>query len=242
MINPGLDCKKAVRTPYCAAAAVLALLMAAPAAAQNSMIQQKVEQAKQLMIVNQQQLARYTWQMQETVTVDGDVKQQSDYQVQIGPDGQQVRTLVAQPVAPESGGRQHGIKHRMKEDFQQYAQDVGALAKSYSHLSAARVQQLYAQGAVALKSAGAPGYSALVISGYFKPGDSVVLTSSDSPRALSSVHVSSYLSQPSDAVTIQVRYAKLPDGTSYAATTTVIGQSKNLTVVDESSSFTLRTQ
>jgi len=130
----------------------------------------------------------------------------------------------------------------MKEDFQQYAQDVGALAKSYSHLSPTRVQQLYAQGAVALKSGGAPGYSALVISNYFKQGDSVVLTSSNSPRALSSVNVASYLSQPSDAVTIQVRYAKLPDGTSYAATTTVNGQSKNLVIADQSSNFVLRTQ
>ncbi len=231
-----------MRTPYCAAAVVLALLIAAPAVAQNQMIQQKVEQAKQLMVVNQQQLARYTWQMQETVTVNGDVKQQSIYQVQLGPDGQQVRTLVSQPVAPQGGGRPHGIKHRMQEDFQQYAQDVGALAKSYSHLSPTRVQQLYAQGAVALKSGGAPGYSALVISNYFKQGDSIVLTSSNSPRALFSVNVASYLSQPSDAVTIQVRYAKLPDGTSYAETTTVNGQSKKLTVVDQSSSFVLRTQ
>ena len=216
--------------------------MAAPALAQNPMIQQKVEQAKQLMIVNKQQLARYTWQMQETVTVNGDVKQESIYAVQLGSDGQAVRTLVSEPVPPQSGGRQHGIKHRIKEDFAQYAQDVGALAKSYSHLSAARVQQLYAQGAVALKSGGAPGYSELVISGYFKPGDSVVLTSSDSPRALTSVNVNSYLSQPSDAVTMQVRFAKLPDGTSYVATTTVNGQSKNLTIVDQSSNFALRTQ
>jgi hypothetical protein len=210
--------------------------------AQAPLLQQKVAQAKQLMIANKQQLARYTWQVQETVSVGGNMKQQSIYQVQLGPDGNQVRTLVAQPVAPQSGGRQHGIKHRVKEDYQDYAQSVGALAKSYAQVSGSRLQQLYAQGAVSLRAAGSPGYSAIVISGYEKPGDSIVVTVSGSPKALYSVNVASYLSQPSDAVTIQVRYAKLPDGTSYAATTTVNGQSKNLTIVDQSSNFVPRTQ
>jgi hypothetical protein len=231
-----------VRARFRAIPAILALLAATPAMAQAPGLQQKVAQAKALMVANKQQLARYTWQVQETVSVGGNVKQQSIYQVQLGPDGNQVRTLVSQPVAPESGGRQHGIKHRVKEDYQDYAQSVGALAKSYAQLSGSRVQQLYAQGAVALRAAGAPGYSAIVISGYQKPGDSIVVTVNDSAKALSSVNVTSYLSQPSDGVTIQVRYAKLPDGTSYAATTTVNGQSKNLTIVDQSSSFVPRTQ
>jgi hypothetical protein len=233
---------KTLRTNLRVIPVIVALLAATPAVAQAPVLQQKVAQAKQLMIANKQQLAHYTWQVQETVSVGGNVKQQSIYQVQLGPDGNQVRTLVSQPVAPESGGRQHGIKHRMKEDYQDYAQSVGALAKSYAQLSASRVQQLYAQGAVALRAAGAPGYSALVISGYEKPGDSIVVMFSDNPKALASVNVTSYLSQPSDGVTMQVHYAKLPDGTNYAATTTVNGQSKNLTIVDQSSNFAPRTQ
>lgn len=241
-IEASLGLKTAVRTHFRTLPIILALLTATPAMAQAPMLQQKVAQAKQLMTVNKQQLGHYTWQVQETVSVDGNVKQESIYQVQLGPDGNQVRTLVSQPVAPDTGGRQHGIKHRVKEDYQDYAQSVGALAKSYAQLSGSRVQQLYAQGEVALRAAGAPGYSAIVISNYFKPGDSIVVTVSDSPKAISSVNVRSYLSQPSDGVTIQVRYAKLPDGTSYAAMTTVNGQSKNLSIVDQSSNFAPRTQ
>ncbi len=227
------------------AAVVLAAGLAvgtAPVLAQSQMLAQKIEQAKQLMIVNQQQLARYTWQVQETVSVSGDVKKQDLYQVYVGPNGQQVRTLVAQPVAAQSGGRQHGIRHRIKEDYEDYAQQVGALAKSYSPLNPTKLQQLYAQGSVALKSAGTPGYTALAISNYNKPGDSVVLTVRDNPKALISVSVSSYLSQPSDAVTIAVRYAKLADGTRYVSNVTVNGQSKNLTIVDQSMNFSPRSQ
>lgn len=215
---------------------------AAPSMAQNASLAQKVQQVKQLMAANQQQLSHYTWQTQETVSVRGDVKEQTVYQVQVGADGQQIRTLVAQPVAPSSDGRQHGIIHRVKENYKAYAQQVGALAKSYSPLSATKIQQLYTRGSVAVKAAGSPGYSAILISNYLKAGDSIVLTLRNSPKALTSVDVTSYLDQPSDAVTIQVHFASLPDGTRYAATTTVNGQSKNLTIVDQSTNFTARTR
>jgi hypothetical protein len=215
---------------------------AGPSLAQNASLAQKVQQVKQIMAANKQQLSRYTWQTQETISVNGGVKEQTVYQVQLGPDGQQVRTLIAQPVAPSSGGRQRGIIHRVKEDFKAYAQQVGALAKSYSPLNSAKIQQLYAAGSVTVKSAGSPGYSAILISNYLKAGDAIVLTLRNNPKALTSVDVSSYLAQPSDVVTMQVRFASLPDGTRYASTTTVNGQSKNLTIVDRSTNFTPRTR
>jgi hypothetical protein len=215
---------------------------AAPSLAQNASLAQKVQQAKQLMVANQQQLSHYTWQMQETISVNGGVKEQNVYQVQLGPDGQQVRTLIAQPVAPSSGGRQHGIIHRIKEDFKAYAQQVGALAKSYSPLNPAKIQQLYARGSVAIKSAGSPGYSTILISNYLKQGDAIALTLRNNPKTLTSIDVSSYLARPSDVVTMQVRFASLPDGTRYASTTTVNGQSKNLTIVDRSTNFAPRTR
>jgi hypothetical protein len=215
---------------------------AAPSMAQNASLAQKVQQTKQLMAANRQQLSHYTWQMQETISVNGGVKEQNVYQVQLGPDGQQVRTLVAQPVAPSSGGRQHGIIHRVKEDFKAYAQQVGALAKSYSPLNPAKIQQLYARGSVTLKSAASPGYSTILISNYLKQSDAIALTLRNNPKSLTSIDVSSYLDQPSNGVTMQVRFASLPDGTRYASTTTVNGQSKNLTIVDRSTNFSARTR
>jgi hypothetical protein len=209
-----------------AAGGVTTLLLAAvvlrglPVEAQSDPLQSKVAEAQQLMVANRQQLGRYAWQTEQTVSVSGDVKQVDLYQVQLGPDGQPVRILVAQPVDAQNNGRAHGIRHRLDEKFQQYAQDVTALAKSYAQLDPAKIQALYAKGMVSVRSGGAPGYSAIAIS-----------------KSLSAVDVSSYLSSPSDAVTIQVRYAALPDGTHYAATQTVNGQSRGLKVVDQSTNF-----
>lgn len=215
---------------------------AAPGMAQNAPLAQKVQRVKQLMAANQRQLSHYTWQTQETISVKGGVKEQSVYQVALGPDGQQIRTLIAQPVAPSSGGRQRGIIHRVKEDFKAYAQQVGALAKSYSPLNPAKIQELYARGSVTVKPAGSPGYSSILISNYLKQGDAIALNLRNNPKTLTSIDISSYLTQPSDVVTMQVRFASLPDGTRYASTTTVNGQSKNLTIIDRSTNFTPRTR
>jgi hypothetical protein len=204
--------------------------------AQSPTLQQKVAQAKQLLIANKQQLARYTWQMQETVSVRGDVKSQTVYQVQLGSNGQPVKTVLSQS---SSGGtqRQFGIRHRIEENYKEYAQQVGSLAQSYAQLSPARVGQLYAQGQVTLRSAGASDYAEIVVSNYAKSGDSVVLTIRANPKALVSYYVSSYLSGPSDGVTMMVRFSSLPDGTRYASTVTVNGQSKSLTITDHSHDF-----
>jgi len=212
-------------------------------AATLSPLQQKVEQAKQLLAENQMQLARYTWQQQETISVNGDVKKQDLYQVVPGPPGSPpVKTLIAQPVDAKGTSRQHGIRHRMEQNFQDYATQVGAVAKRYTPLDPNKLKQMYAQGSVALKSSGLPGYSAIVISNYVKPGDAITITFSNNPKALYTIDVSTYLDQPSNGVAMHVRFATLPDGTHYAATTAVIGQSKNLQIVDQNMNFTPRGQ
>jgi hypothetical protein len=219
---------------------LLGVLFCAPASvAQSSPLQQKVQQVRQLLAANRQQLARYTWQMQETISVRGEVKRQTVYQVQLGANGKPVKNELSQS---SSGGsqRRFGIRHRIEENYKDYAQQVGSLAQSYAQLNPSRIQQLYAQGQVALRSAGSPGYAQIAISNYAKPGDSVVLTIGTNPKALVSYYVSSYLSGPSDAVTMLVRFARLPDGTRYASNVTVNGESKSLTITNRSYDFQVK--
>ena len=49
--------------------------------------------------------------------------------------------------------------------------------------------------------------------------------------------VASYLTDPSDAVTIAVQFAKLPDGTNHVATMQVNGVSKQLGVMTQNSMY-----
>jgi hypothetical protein len=209
-------------------------------AAQDQTLQQKIAQIKQLVAQNRQQLARYTWQTQETVSVRGEVKRQTVFRVALGAGGKPVRTVLSQ-TSPGAPARQFGIRHRVEERYQDYAAQVGALAQSYAQLDPATISQLYAQGNVAVRpAAGSPGYVQLVLSNYLKRGDSIVLTLAQHPRALISINVSSYLDEPSNAVTIQTRLAKLADGTQYPSTVIVNGESKDLTITDHSSGFEIK--
>lgn len=174
--------------------------------------------------------------MTQTVSVRGEVKQTTVYQVELGPNGTQLKSVLSQS---SSGGskRRFGVRHRIQEDYQQYATAAGALAESYAHLNPSTIQQLYGQGRVSLRAAGTPGYAQIVLHGYLKPGDQVVLTLHTNPKSLVSYDVSSYLSDPSDGVTMHAAFATLPDGTRYVSNVTVNGEAKNVTIAQTSANF-----
>ena len=87
--------------------------------AQNPAMEQKLEQIKQASAANKQELAHFTWQEQQVISLKGDVKKTVVYQVSIGPDGIQQKTqLSSLPApAPPSGRRlkQHIVEKKTDE-------------------------------------------------------------------------------------------------------------------------------
>jgi hypothetical protein len=207
--------------------------------AQASGLQQKVAAIEAAAFKNKQMLGEYTWQQEETVLVNGDVKKIDQYQVQLGPNGKPVKVEISQSSS-SSDQRRHGIRHRITQDYIDYGQQIASLAAGYTQPQPGRLKALYAQGAVSLKFGGAPGLDAIVVNGYVKPGDTVTLTFDRAQKAVVAIQVNSYLNGPSDVVTIVARFAKLPDGTSHVSTATVNGQSKNLTVQDVNMNYQKR--
>jgi hypothetical protein len=220
-------------------AALTQAIVATPTSAQSASAQAKIAAIEAAVKKNKQMLGGYTWQQQETVSVRGDVKKTALYQVQLGPDGKPVKVDISQ--SQPASQRKFGIRHRITQDYVDYGKQIASLAGSYTAPQPGRIKQLYAQGHVTLKSGGAPGLDAIVISNYVKPGDTVTLTFNRAQKAIVSLNVASYLSGPSDVVTIAVQFAQLPDGTSHASTITVNGQSKSLTVQDVNSNYEKRT-
>lgn len=217
----------------------LAAAVAIGAAAQNPLVEQRLVEIKQAAAANKQALSRYTWQEKQIVSVNGQVKKESLYQVRLGPNGEQQKTLImSTPEAAKPGGgplRRHIVEKKTGE-FEQYAQQVGALAHSYAQPNPQRLQQAFESGNVALGPSG-PGQFELIVTNYLKPGDSVHYIFSRPQHAIQRVVVSSYLTNPSDAVTMDVQFAKLPDGTNHVASTTINGVSKQLVVQDTNSNY-----
>ena len=219
--------------------ALAALFVSAlPFHAQSPELQQKLAEIKTAMAANKQALAHYTWQEQQTTSIKGDVKKTQVFQVSVGPDGQQKTQIGGSQAPPPSGGRlkQHVVEKKTAE-FQDYGQQIAALAKQYTQPDPERLQAAYQAGNISLQSGGGEGEITLVIKNYIKPGDSVTLTFGRQQKAIQSIKVASYLSDPSDAVTIAAQFAKLPDGTNHVTGTQINGVSKQLTVVTQNSNY-----
>lgn len=229
--------KNPVAVVSCAIIAVVAL-GSGLALAQNQQMEEKLMAIKQNMAANKQKLAQYTWTETETISIKGSAKDTKTYQVQMV-NGQPQKTLVNDQKASSGGGRQGRVKEHViekkKEEYQDYGQQIGALAKQYTTPDPDRLMQAKQQGNISIQPGN--GTVSLVIKSFVKPNDQVTLTISEQTHAPTSIQVNSYLNDPSDAVNINAQFAQLPDGTNHVANTVINGVSKQLTVQDQNSNY-----
>src|SRR5258708_6983541 len=83
--------------------------------AQSPQLQERVAEMKQAAASNKQQLAHYTWQERQTISIKGEVKKQKLYSVQPGPNGKPQKTEIDPQAQGSDGGRRHGLKHHVVE-------------------------------------------------------------------------------------------------------------------------------
>jgi hypothetical protein len=197
-------------------------------------IQERVNEIKESAARSKQTLAQYRWRQQETVTVKGKVSKQDLFQVEPGPEGKLLRIPIAQQEGSPKSAKQPGLKHKIfekkTEDLEDFTQQVKELAQSYVALDSTRLQQAYQHGDVSLGKGGAPGEVQLVVRDYVKPGDSVALSLDAAQNVLRRMEISSYLSNPKDAVKVNAQFDRLPNGSSYLSEMLITGASKQLTV------------
>jgi len=231
--TPGLK-RMALALTVAISAGVFAIT---PAAAQNQQMEQKLMAIKDAQAANKQKLAQYTWTETETISIKGDVKDTKVYQVSMV-NGKQQQTLLNDQKAQPSG-RQGRVKEHVvdkkKQEYQEYGQSIGALAKQYTTPNPEALMQAKQAGNISLQPGS--GTVSLVIKNYVKQGDSMTMTVSEQTHSPMSVQVNSYLSDPKDAVTISAQFAQLPDGTNHVASTLINGVSKQLTVNDQNSNY-----
>src|SRR5271170_2355709 len=173
------------------AACVSMAFPAVQAAAQNPELMQKLQDVKAASAANKAALAKLTWQEQDVISLKGEVKKTTVYQVVIGPDGTQQKTeLSSSPApAPPSGGR---LKQRVvankKAEYQEYGEQVAALAKQYAKLDPQALEQAHQQGNISLQLGGGAGTASLVVKNYLKPGDQMTIVFSTQEKAVQAIN------------------------------------------------------
>jgi hypothetical protein len=65
----------------------------------------------------------------------------------------------------------------------------------------------------------------------------MTMTISEQTHAPVAVQINTYLTDPSDVVTVSAQFAQLPDGTNHVASANIDGVSKQLTISEQNSNY-----
>lgn len=209
-------------------------------AAQSPEVQERVAEVKEATAKNKQALAQYTWVEQVTISLKGEQKKQEHFQVQLGPDGKQQKTSLDPPPAPpEHEGRlKKHIVEKKTEEYKDYAGQVKALIQQYVPPEKELIEQARQKGNIMLGPvAGTPGEYRLVLSNYLKQGDNLTLVMDKAQKDLASLTISTYLTDTSDAVNVNVQFSRIPGGPNHVSGETINGASKQLTIAIQNSNY-----
>jgi len=207
---------------------------AMPAGGQE--MQARVAEVKQLLAFNKQALSQYSWIEQQIISVKGEQKKEELYNVQLGPDGKAQKTPVDPDSVSDSDRQARGLRGRIKErkieEYKEYGDSIKTLIAQYIPPDRDMLQQSYQQGNVMIGSvADQPGEYRVVISNYIKQGDNMSIVMNKAQMSFISLSISTYLSDPSDAVNVNVQFTQMPNGGPFhVGTESINGVSKQLTI------------
>lgn len=206
-----------------------AVLLSAPAIAQNPELQQKLAGVKAVAAENKQQLRQYEWTETIQLTLKGDAKPPTTNLCRYGPEGQVQKTLIGAPPPEPSGGRmKQKIIAKKKAEIKAYMDQVKGLLSIYVPPDPQRMEQAYQAGKFSLTPM--PGVMKLVFDDYAQPGDKMTITFDTAAKKIISLDVNTYLDEEKHAVTLHVQMAGLPNGPNYPRQTVLNATAKQLVV------------
>lgn len=216
--------------------AVLACLVLRPWQAQGQEMQQRLAEVKQSLAFNKQVLAQYSWMEQQIISVKGEQKKEELYNVRMGPDGKPQKTPVDPDSVSDDDRKHRGLRGRIREkkidEYKEYGDSIKTLIEQYIPPDKDMLQQSYQQGNVMIgPMAGQPNQYRIMVTNYLKQGDNMTVVMDKATLSIVSLSISTYLSDPSDAVNVNVQFTREPKGGPFhAATETIHGVSKQLTI------------
>jgi hypothetical protein len=227
----------AVRSTLVTALAVTALSFVGLATPQGAPSpEQRVAALKQSIQESQAQLRKYEWIQTTIVSLKGDEKNRKQERCYYGADGTVQKVLLDdQSAAPPQGGRlKQRIVANKKEDMKEYMDAAVSLIEQYVPPKPADIDSAKTRQTIAIRP-GQGGRVRVAFTDYIKPGDQLAVDVDGAANRVLGVSVNTYLDTAQDAVTLAVGFRTLPDGTSYAAQTTLTAPAKNITVVVQNS-------
>lgn len=196
---------------------------------------QMVASLKQNLADSQKRLRAYEWIETTAISLKGEEKSRKRQVAYYGADGTLTKLPLDAPApaqaAPARGGRlKQRIVEKKKDEMQEYMERAAALIHRYVPPAPALIQKAKDSGNMLLRPP-AQGTMRVEFKEFVQPSDLMAIDVDAAALLLKAINVATYLDKPEDAVTLDVRFATLADGTSYTAQTTLDAKAKNIRVV-----------
>jgi hypothetical protein len=210
----------------------------APAATPDQM----VAALKTNLEESQKRLRQYEWIETTAISLKGEEKSRKQQRVYYGAEGKLTKLPIGepQPQAAQGGGGGRGgrLKERIvenkKDEMQEYMERAASLIHQYVPPSPALIQKAKDAGNMLVRPP-QQGKMRVEFRDFVQPSDLLAIDVDAKALLLGAISVTSYLDKPEDAVTLDVRFGTLTDGTSYTSRTTLDAKAKNISVVVENS-------
>jgi len=239
------DIVRTMRHRFLLAAATVGLMTAWSAAGRAQSPpspDQIVAGLKQSLADSKTRLRQYEWIETTTISLKGEVKSRKQQRVYYGADGTLTKLPMGTepaPPPPQPSGRRGRVKARVvenkKDEMKDYMERAAALIHRYVPPDAALISKAKDAGRMQVQ----PVKAGLVRAEFrevLQPTDLMSIDVDVSTLRLSALTVATYLDKPEDAVTLEVRFGALADGTGYAARTALTAAAKQIQVVVENAS------
>lgn len=229
------------RTGWLAAAGAVAAMALLPGTAQaQGSVQQEVAEFKTALAENAAAQRNYTWIQETQVELNGEVKSTEAASCQYVMGAQKPQcTTVGAPAKPKKvrGPLRKAIAKQKIGDLKAYMDSTKVLMAAYLPLEPARIEAAQQRGDVAVAPNPSTNTVKITISNYYQKGDAVAVTVERGNHRMVNLTVTTWLNDPSAAVTLKVDFATLPNGVTFPKEKTLDAEAKGVAVIVTSSNF-----
>ena len=221
-----------------ALAALLAVGLTSRACAGQPSVAERAAALKASLALSQAVLKQYEWVETTVVSLKGEEKSRKLNRCYYGADGGVTKIPLTTPPPPQ---KRRGLLGRIAanktKEMTEYMQQAVGLVKSYVPPDPARIQAAQEAGKVSVDVLQKNKRVRLNFRDYHQPGDTLGVEIDTANNRLLGLKVSSYLENAKDTVTLDVKFAQLADGTSYAQTTMLNATKKKVKVQVENAGY-----
>lgn len=208
------------------------LTLVGGALAQEPTQEERIAALKQSMAASMEALKGYEWTETTVVNYKGEDKSHTQAKCSYGADGKVVKEPMGEPA--EEPKKKRGLRGHKAEkttgELKEYMGSAAALIETYVPPSPELIQKCQDAGKVSVEVVEANKKIILRLKDYQLAGDSVGVEVDLTTNTLIGYEVATYLDSPDQAVTLNVTFEKLEDGTIYAGLSELDAKAKGMKV------------